>query len=170
MTRRSSDIAPRAFTRSSRRRVHPAFRSTRRTASIARRATSRTRPRISTGSHPKAAEDRTIRTCSSLIVLAALIAGASPASASQMSDYVAARAAQMQGDEARSARLFAAMANADPADKTIARRAIATAIQSGQGELAVSLAKRLPLDQLPVDARLMLAADALRKGETNDAI
>ena len=87
-----------------------------------------------------------------------------------MSDYVAARAAQMQGDEARSARLFAAMANADPADKTIARRAIATAIQSGQGELAVSLAKRLPLDQLPVDARLMLAADALRKGETNDAI
>ena len=86
-----------------------------------------------------------------------------------MSDYVAARAAQMQGDEARSARLFASMANADPTDRTIARRAIATAIQSGQGELAVSLAKRLPLDQLPVDARLMLAADALRKGEIKDA-
>jgi len=87
-----------------------------------------------------------------------------------MSDYVAARAAQMQGDEARSARLFAAMANADPADRTIARRAIATAIQSGQGELAVSLAKRLPLDQLPVDARLMLAGDALRNGEAKDAV
>jgi len=87
-----------------------------------------------------------------------------------MSDYVAARAAQMQGDEARSARLFAAMANADPSDRTIARRAIATAIQSGQGELAVSLAKRLPLDQLPVDARLMLAADALRKNDTKDAV
>jgi len=87
-----------------------------------------------------------------------------------MSDYVAARAAQMQGDEARSARLFAAMAIADPADRTIARRAIATAIQSGQGELAVSLAKKLPLDQLPVDARLMLAADALRKSEAKDAV
>ena len=76
----------------------------------------------------------------------------------------------MQGDEARSARLFAAMANADPADHLIARRAIATAIQSGQGELAVTLAKRLPLDQLPIDARLMLAGDALRKGETKDAV
>jgi Flp pilus assembly protein TadD len=87
-----------------------------------------------------------------------------------MSDYVAARAAQMQGDEARAARVFGAMGNADPADRTIARRAIATAIQSGQGELAVSLAKKLPLDQLPVDARLMLAADALRKGEAKDAV
>ena len=76
----------------------------------------------------------------------------------------------MQGDEARSARLFAAMANADPADHLIARHAIATAIQSGQGELAVTLAKRLPLDQLPIDARLMLAGDALRKGETKDAV
>ena len=76
----------------------------------------------------------------------------------------------MQGDEARSARLFAAMANADPADRTIARRAIATAIQSGQGELAVSLASKLPLDQLPIDARLMLAADALRKSEAKQAV
>ena len=75
----------------------------------------------------------------------------------------------MQGDEARSARLFAAMAAADPADHTIARRAIATAIQSGQGDLAVSLARRLPLDQLPIDARLMLAADALRAGKAKDA-
>ncbi len=50
----------------------------------------------------------------------------------------------MNGDEARSARLFAAMAAADPADRTIARRAIATAIQSGQAELAVSLAKNIP--------------------------
>lgn len=76
----------------------------------------------------------------------------------------------MQGDEARSARLFAAMANADPSDRTIARRAIATAIQSGQGELAVSLASKLPLDQLPIDARLMLAADALRKSEAKQAV
>jgi len=76
----------------------------------------------------------------------------------------------MQGDEARSARLFAAMAAADPNDKTIARRAIATAIQSGQGELAVSLARQLPLDQLPVDARLMLAADLLRKDKPKDAL
>jgi tetratricopeptide (TPR) repeat protein len=103
-------------------------------------------------------------------LLGAALAAASPAFASQLSDYVAARAAQMQGDESRSARLFAAMAAADPADRTIARRAIATAIQSGQGELAVSLARKIPPDQLPIDARLMLAADALRTGKTKEAL
>ena len=76
----------------------------------------------------------------------------------------------MTGDEARSAQLFAMMAEADPEDRTIARRAIATAIQSGQGELAVSLAKAIPPDQLPVDARLMLAADALRSGKDKEAV
>jgi len=76
----------------------------------------------------------------------------------------------MQGDEARSARLFAAMAAADPADHLIARRAIATAIQSGQAGLAISLARRLPLNQLPIDARLMLAADALRNGKNRQAL
>ena len=83
--------------------------------------------------------------------------------------YVQARAAEMNGDESRSARLFAAMAAADPADRTIARRAIATAIQSGQADLAISLAKDIPGDQLPIDARLMLAADALRNGKAKRA-
>ncbi len=87
-----------------------------------------------------------------------------------LTTYVEARAAEMNGDEARSARLFAAMAAADPADRTIARRAIATAIQSGQAELAVSLARDIPADQLPVDARLMLAADSLRAGKTRQAV
>ncbi|HET9352521.1 MAG TPA: hypothetical protein VFO32_00835, partial [Sphingomicrobium sp.] len=63
-----------------------------------------------------------------------LLASASPALALPLSSYVEARAAEMDGDESRSARLFAAMAMADPADRTIARRAIATAIQSGQGD------------------------------------
>ena len=87
-----------------------------------------------------------------------------------LSTYVEARAAEMDGDESRSARLFAAMAMADPKDRTIARRAIATAIQSGQAELAISLAKDIPPDQLPVDARLMLAADSLRRGKARDAV
>ena len=87
-----------------------------------------------------------------------------------LSTYVEARAAEMDGDEIRSARLFAAMATADPADRTIARRAIATAIQSGQSELAVTLAKAVPADELPVDARLMLVADALRRNKAKDAV
>ena len=100
----------------------------------------------------------------------ALLVSASPAVALPLSSYVQARAAEMDGDESRSARLFAAMAMADPADRTIARRAIATAIQSGQGDLAVSLAKEVPPDQLPFDARLMLAADALRGGKEKVAV
>jgi tetratricopeptide (TPR) repeat protein len=99
-----------------------------------------------------------------------LLASASPALALPLSSYVEARAAEMDGDESRSARLFAAMAMADPADRTIARRAIATAIQSGQGDLAVTLAKEVPPDQLPFDARLMLAADALRHGKEKEAV
>ncbi|HVF36866.1 MAG TPA: tetratricopeptide repeat protein [Sphingomicrobium sp.] len=87
-----------------------------------------------------------------------------------LSDYVKARAAEMTGDESRSARLFAAMAAADPADRTISRRAIAAAIQSGQAELAIKLARKLPPAQLPVDARLLLAAEELRQGKVEQAI
>jgi tetratricopeptide (TPR) repeat protein len=76
----------------------------------------------------------------------------------------------MNGDEVRSAQLFAMMAESDPADRTIARRAIATAIQSGQPEIAISLAKAIPPNELPVDARLMLAADSLRRGKNKGAV
>ena len=95
---------------------------------------------------------------------------ATPPAAIPLSTYVEARAAEMNGDEARSARLFALMAEANPNDLTIARRAIATAIQSGQTELAVSLARKLPPAELPVDARLLLAADSLRQGKAKQAV
>ncbi len=119
------------------------------------------------------AEDPIIRTCDSLAAVLALTLAASAQASDPippLTTYVEARAAEMNGDEARSARLFAAMAAADPADRTIARRAIATAIQSGQAELAVSLAKSIPADELPVDARLMLAADSLRRGKAKQAV
>lgn len=105
------------------------------------------------------------------VLALALAAAAQPAVAAiPLSTYVEARAAEMDGDEIRSARLFAAMAASDPADRTIARRAIATAIQSGQSELAVSLAKTVPPSELPIDARLMLAADSLRRNKPKDAV
>src|SRR4051794_24226797 len=145
--RPSNATAPRAFTRLSRTVVHRGFRSTRRTASIARLVISRTRPRTSIGSCPKVVEDPITRTCDSLFgtlsatVAALALAGSAQASSSPapLTTYVAARAAEMNGDDTRSARLFAAMVAADPADRTIARRAIATAIQSGQADLAISM-------------------------------
>jgi tetratricopeptide (TPR) repeat protein len=111
------------------------------------------------------------RTCDRLAAAIALIlAGTAPAAAIPLSTYVEARAAEMNGDEVRSARLFAMMAESNPGDRTIARRAIATAIQSGQTELAVSLARKLPPAELPVDARLLLAADSLRQGKIKQAV
>ena len=107
-----------------------------------------------------------------MTALALILAAAAPAAgaAVPLSTYVEARAAEMNGDEFRSARLFALMAEADPADRTIARKAISTAIQSGQAELAISLAKTIPPNELPIDARLMLAADQLRRGKNKDAV
>ncbi len=112
------------------------------------------------------------RTCDALTALALILAAAAPvaAAAVPLSTYVEARAAEMNGDEAQSARLYALMAEADPADRTIARKAISTAIQSGQADLAISLAKNIPPNELPIDARLMLAADQLRRGKNKDAV
>ena len=111
------------------------------------------------------------RTCDRVAAaIACLLIGTAPAAAIPLSTYVEARAAEMNGDEVRSARLFAMMAESNPADRTIARRAIATAIQSGQTELAVTLARKLPPAELPVDARLLLAADSLKQGKVKQAV
>jgi Flp pilus assembly protein TadD len=112
------------------------------------------------------------RTCDRFAILGLiLLATTGVASAAvPLKTYVEARAAEMNGDETRSARLFAMMAEANPTDRTIARRAIATAIQSGQAELAITLAQKIPPDQLPVDARLMLAAESLKQGKVKEAI
>ncbi len=74
-----------------------------------------------------------------------------------------ARAAEMKGDEAAlGARLFAAMAAADPADRTIARRGDRHRHPVGAGRAGGFAGQVIPADELPVDARLMLAADSLR--------
>src|SRR5437763_6645679 len=128
----SSAIARQAFTNLSRARaVSRSCRSTPRIASTARHATSRTRPRTSTGSLPKAAEAPITRTCKLAAGAAgiALALGASPAGARlAVSDaartYVEARAAAMSGDHARAAQLLAALAEAQPAQTDLARKAL----------------------------------------------
>ena len=67
----------------------------------------------------------------------------------------------MRGDEARSAQLFASMAEADPADRTIGRRAIATAIQSGQPDIAIALARKIPAAEPLAVARAPLRSTLL---------
>jgi Flp pilus assembly protein TadD len=76
--------------------------------------------------------------------------------------YVEARAASLSGDHVRSAQLLAALAQVDPANKEIARGAVSESIGAGDMPLAVRMARRLPVTALPVDARLLLAADEFR--------
>src|SRR3954470_16970553 len=136
MTDPSSVIAPREFTSLSRMRMPSrGFRSTPRIASIAKPATSRTRPRTSTGSPRKAAEAPITRTCSWLsgAAVAALVLIPGPASARLAASnpdrtYVEARAAAMNGDHARSTELLATLAEPQPGQVDLARKALGEAL------------------------------------------
>src|SRR3954454_8562400 len=109
------------------KRVNRGSRSTRRTASTARPATSRTRPRTSTGSLQKAAEAPITRTCKWLAGAAIAAVAFVPAQATarlSVSDtartYVEARAAAMSGEHVRAAQLLASLAEAQPGQVDIA--------------------------------------------------
>ena len=100
---------------------------------------------------------------------AALALGASPALAVRLNvsdaarTYVEARAAAMSGDHARAAQLLAALAEAQPDQADIARKALSEAIGAGDIELALNLARTVPAAKLPIDARLLLATEAVRR-------
>ena len=51
--------------------------------------------------------------------------------------FVEARTADAVGDQARAARLFAALAEREPANRDVARRAVSTAIEAGDTALAL---------------------------------
>jgi tetratricopeptide (TPR) repeat protein len=115
-------------------------------------------------------EDQITRTCKLINGTAAiaLALGATPAAARlSLSDaartYVEARAAAMSGDHARAAQLLASLAEAQPDQADIARKALSEAIGAGDMALALSLARNVPAAKLPVDARLLLAAEEIRR-------
>src|SRR3954452_13594159 len=175
----SSVIVRQAFTNLSRARVvNRGSRSTPRTASTARPATSRTRPRTSTGSPPKAAEAPITRTCKLLagaaIAALALVPGTAAAKLAASGDpnrtYVEARAAAMNGDHGRSAALFAAMAESQPSDPDLAKKGLGEALGAGQIDLALRLARSIPAAKLPTDARLLLVADEVRRRRVDRAL
>ncbi|MCA1652916.1 MAG: tetratricopeptide repeat protein [Sphingomicrobium sp.] len=84
--------------------------------------------------------------------------------------YVAARTAEAIGDETRAATLFASLAAADPADPTIAQRALERAIVAGDMPLALKIARVAKGADLSLDARLLLVADDLRGGRVDAAV
>jgi len=76
--------------------------------------------------------------------------------------YLEARAAAIGGDHARSAQLLSSLAEAEPANEDLNRRALSEAIGAGDMELAVRLARAMPPGKLSSDARMLLVADEVR--------
>ena len=84
--------------------------------------------------------------------------------------YLQARAASMTGDHSRSATLMASLAEAQPGDSDIAKKALNEAIAAGRIDMALELARQVPQAQLPSDARLLLAVDELRRKRADKAV
>jgi len=76
----------------------------------------------------------------------------------------------MSGDHARSAALLAALAQTQPDQVDLARKALTEALGAGQMDLALSVAAKIPADKLPTDARLLLVADATKHRQLDRAI
>jgi tetratricopeptide (TPR) repeat protein len=106
-----------------------------------------------------------------LIALASAALALTPVTASEpINVFVEARTADAIGDQARAARLFAVLAERDPANRDIARRAVSTAIAAGDTPLALTVARRMKDGDLGLDGRLLIVADLLRQGRANDAL
>ena len=104
------------------------------------------------------------------MVLAPAPASARVTVADAAKTYVEARAAAMSGDHARSAQILAVLAESQPGQVDIARKALAEAIGAGQMDLALRLTHSVPAAQLPVEARILLVAEEVRRGHPERAI
>ena len=76
----------------------------------------------------------------------------------------------MSGEHARAAQLLAALAEAQPGQVDIARKALSEAIGAGQMDLALTLARSMPAANLPGDARLLLAGAEIRRGHPERSV
>jgi tetratricopeptide (TPR) repeat protein len=83
--------------------------------------------------------------------------------------YLQARAASLSGDHARSAALLTTLAETQPGQPDLARKAVSEAISAGQMDNALQLARQIPATRLTSDARLLLAADELRRNRPERA-
>jgi len=108
--------------------------------------------------------------------VAALALGSAPVAALarvSVSDpartYLQARAAAMNGDHSRAAQLLALLAESQPAQTDLSKKALSEAIGAGQMELALRLARNVPTTKLPTDARLLFVADEIRRGHPERA-
>jgi tetratricopeptide (TPR) repeat protein len=76
----------------------------------------------------------------------------------------------LSGDHARSAALLAALAQTQPDQVELSRKALIEALGAGQTDLALSVAARVPAAKLPTEARLLLVADQVRRRRIDRAL
>ncbi|HEX4737874.1 MAG TPA: tetratricopeptide repeat protein [Allosphingosinicella sp.] len=104
-----------------------------------------------------------------MIAAAALLAGLSaPAFAAATDDdallaYIRARAADVAGSPDEASRRYAAALAMQPGNDILAGRALAEGVASGDEALALRAAHALPAASLPPEAKILLAADALKR-------
>jgi tetratricopeptide (TPR) repeat protein len=84
--------------------------------------------------------------------------------------YVQARAAEMNGDHAQAAQLYASLAAAEPGQIDLTKKALEEAIGAGKMDLGLRLARTIPSDKLSTDARLLLAANEIKSGHPERAL
>ena len=84
--------------------------------------------------------------------------------------YVQARAAAINGEHAQAAELLAALADAQPGEVQFTQQALTEAIGSGQMNLALELARRLPTTKLSSEARLLLVTEAVKQHQPDRAL
>ena len=89
---------------------------------------------------------------------------ADPASA-----YIAARAASISGNHAQAAELYARLA-AGSGDPDLKRRAVSEAITAGDMPLALNLIRQSAKPTATIDSKLLLVADALKRGKDAEAV
>ena len=85
------------------------------------------------------------------------------------SAYVAARAASISGNHAQAAEMYARLA-AGSSDADLQRRAISEAVTAGDMPLALRLIRQSATPTATVDSKLLLVADALKRGKDAEAI
>jgi tetratricopeptide (TPR) repeat protein len=123
-------------------------------------------------------EARITRTCKLLAgaALALLVTTPAPAAAARLSTgdpaltYVQARAAAINGEHARAAVLLATLADAEPGEVQFAQQALTEAIGSGQMDLALSIAGKIPPAKLSTYARLLLVTQEVKQNRLDRAL
>ena len=113
---------------------------------------------------------RLISTSALAAAFIAPVAASEPADRDRLSTYVAARAADASGDPTTAARLYAGLVRDMPGDDILRRRGIAEAIEAGDMDLALQLARPVPVEQTALDLRLLLVAEQLRQGHDARAV